>query len=67
MFQTVASSSLLHFYPLPQPLCAKPGSVEWLFEASEAVCLDLVLANNALDIKDLTATLHVRARSVVHS
>ena len=40
--------------------------MEWLFEASEAVCLDLVLANNALDIKDLTATLHVRARSVVH-
>lgn len=66
MFQTVASSSLLHFYPLPQPLHALPGSVEWLFEASEAVCLDLVLANNALDIKDLTATLHVRARSVVH-
>lgn len=66
MFQTVAASSLLHFYPLPQPLCAKHGSVEWLFEASEAVCLDLVLANNALDIEDLTATLHVRARSVVH-
>ena len=66
VFQSVTSSSLLHFYPLPQPPRAKAGSVEWLFEASEAVCQDLLLANNALDTKELTATLHVPARAGIH-